>query len=119
MKIQTFKLAAGVLALGFVTGAQAGSIVQGRGYENCLKQIKQELDKKRPKLDSTFYLEKSADHLTFYLNATAWQNGTRKAMRSACQTSTDGNNVLAINTEPGRFVGVPGQEAEVEVASQQ
>ena len=116
--MNTMKIVSGLVALSATLGAQAGDIVQSRGFNNCAEQIEQKLKQQRPKVSGAFYLAKASDHLTFYLNSTAWQDGKRQAMRTKCMTSTSGHNVLAVNMEAGRFDGVPQAEVETRLTSQ-
>lgn len=116
MHIRTKLAAVGIMTFCVALSAQAGKIAQKRGYANCVEQIEQKLDRQQPKVSSGSYLAETGEHMAFYLNATAWQDGNRQPMRSKCLTSTSGHNALAVNVEPGRFDGMPLGKAEIKAA---
>jgi hypothetical protein len=70
-----------------------------------------------PIIHPIFYLAETADVLTFYINAAAWVDGHRQAMRSECVTSLRSHNALSINIEPARFREAPESRVEIDVAA--
>ena len=116
MKTRTTLIAA-TLASTLAMNAQAGDLAERRGYNNCVEHIEQKLDKQRPKVSPIFFLNETDEALTFFINATAWQDGARQAMRSECRTSTEGHNVRAISIQPGRYSDTPEGKVMIEVAS--
>ena len=69
-----------------------------------------------PKISPVFFLARENNQLTYYINASAWHNGSREPLRSQCATSSNGHDVLALTIEPGRFNEMPRGKVMIEVA---
>ena len=110
------KIATGIMTLCVAVTAQAGQLVDQRGYQQCVDGIESELNNQRPHLSHVYFMTVEDDNRTYYINGTAWQDGQRQPVRSECMTSLGGNHVLALAIEPGSYRGTPAARVEIEVA---
>ena len=100
-----------VLAAGVSAG---GHMATAKGYDNCQSQIKKDVD--RPVFKRHYYLQRNDDSMTFLINASAWEAGERVHLRSACETSSSGRKVLALETHHGRWTTDPQGKVTIEIA---
>ncbi|MEZ5558659.1 MAG: hypothetical protein R3E86_08985 [Pseudomonadales bacterium] len=103
MTILAGALGAAVLLAGLAAPADArvSTSKELAGYHACLDAAADShsgLVAKR-----FYYTAQSGDNRTYYINASAWENGNRVALRIACATSTDGRELLSVSSAEGRY----------------
>lgn len=115
----TSKLVKGLIitsALLASSAALAGPATAGekRGYYNCVKSASSEA--RGFYTAGSYYIDKTDNARSFYINAGAWIGDKREPVRVSCDTSLSGNRVLSVNVVPGRFAPATNVET-FEVAS--
>lgn len=106
MKRTTFVIAAIIATtIGIWAGpALASSEVDARGYRNCEQALSQEFRGDGLAVKRRYYLEKSADEKTYFINGTVWAaDDSRTSVRLSCRTSANGRLVLGLETDFGKY----------------
>lgn len=85
-----------------------------RGYTACLDSLPAQYDNLTPARN--YYLSRSADGRTYYINASHWQNGERVNVGLRCDTTASGREVLSSTVSANRFA--IADRRGVQVASQ-
>lgn len=88
-----------------------------RGFDTCVDTAKAEFALGFV-AKSTYFIDHSASGNTYFINASAWQDGDRALLRISCETSANGRDLLAYNAAPGRFVPQQGK-VTIQVAGTQ
>jgi len=87
--------------------AQVSSPADLRGYNSCVKAFDtNELNGVH--FPRVYYIARNADAAnagskTYYVNASAWQDGNRVMKRLSCTTTRSGRQVLAFEAQDGRY----------------
>lgn len=110
----SFATVLAVAALGATSAASAAtsSPSDHRGYQTCVKALDTE-SLSGVVFPRVYYIAHQAEAKTYYLNATAWQNGERVVKRITCETSANGRQVTSFATNDGRFALADGKRLEV------
>ncbi len=72
-----------------------------RGYQACLEANEGEFRGLIP--ERKYLINKTSDRTTYYINATAWDNGKRVDVAFTCDTSPNGRLVLEHNSAFTRY----------------
>ncbi|MCR9276393.1 MAG: hypothetical protein NXH85_00365 [Pseudomonadaceae bacterium] len=104
----------GTLLAGSAALAAPATAGEKRGYYNCVKSAASEA--RGFYTAGSYYINKTDDARSFYINAGAWIGDKREPVRVSCDTSLSGNRVLSVNVAPGRFAPATNVET-FEVAS--
>lgn len=86
-----------------------------RGYNACVEASQPQF--KGLTLTRTYYLQSEADRNVFYINGSAWENGSRVKVRISCDASNDGRTLFSHNTGSGRYALQVGAD-RIQVATQ-
>ncbi len=111
--IGTAALAAG---LTFAAQVSAGPLAQQVGYDTCQNEIQSQYDGQGLVFARVHYLNREAGSNTYFINSSAWESGERVGLKSACETTTSGRRILALETSLGRWTNVPEGRVDIEVA---
>ena len=97
----------------FVTDVQAAasSPAEHRGYEACLSATADSLQGLTT--ERSYLLSNSADQRTYYINATAWQDGQRAQVGITCATSKSGRDVLSHAVTDNRYAAASSDGIQV------
>lgn len=112
--IGTAVLAAG---LTFAVQANAGPLALQAGYDTCKKGIELQKNGNGLTFSRYHYVNREAESNTYFINSNVWQSGARVALKSACETSTNGRRMLALETSQGRWINMPEGRVDIEVAA--
>lgn len=114
MKAPLILAATAVLTVTLAAQADARSTPSElRGYEACLDASTTTLQGVVP--DRTYLVDQRDDERTYYINATAWEEGARVNVGFRCQTNLSGR--LLSSAEPAYTRYVPAS-ATVQIAGQ-
>ena len=116
MKAATLTTAIAATTLAFAAGVQAGPSTPSeiRGYEACLDANSDGLRGLTPE---RYYLLADTDTgRTYYINATAWEDGERVNVAFACETNASGRLTDNLGMTYNRFVPASEGRVSVEVA---
>ena len=92
-----------LLALTLGVQAEARSTPsEMRGYEACLNNSA--ADYKGLVTERTYLVDQRDGQRTYYINATAWDNGQRVNVSFRCETNLSGRLLSAAEPANGRFV---------------
>ncbi|MGE0623600.1 MAG: hypothetical protein AB7I04_15805 [Pseudomonadales bacterium] len=94
-----------VTALTFSLGAQAetrSTPSELRGYQACLDAATK--DARGLVTDRTYLIDQRDGKRTYYINATAWENGARVDVAYSCQTSLSGRLLTTFEPTASRYV---------------
>ncbi len=100
------------VAVAASSGAAAGGLSDQRGYNRCVKAFDGQ-GLSGVTLPRFYYINHTADSKTYYVNASAWENGNRVSKRITCETSASGRELHAVETADGRFARVARQEPRI------
>ena len=103
LRTSTLTLAV-VAAAGFSTGATAAnsSPAEMRGFNNCVAAFDTG-NLSGVTVPRVYYITANAESKTYYVNASAWQDGVRVAKRVTCETSRSGREVYSVQSADGRY----------------
>ncbi len=111
--IGTAALAAG---LTFAIQASAGPLALQVGYDTCKDKIQSQQKQDGMVFSRHHYVHREAESNTYFINSTAWGGGARVALKSACETSINGRQILALETSQGRWNDLREGRVDIEVA---
>ena len=111
--IGTAAIAAG---LTFAVQANAGPLALQTGYDNCQKEIQSQQSERGLVFARHHYLNRADESNTYFINSSAWESGERVGLKSACETTTNGRRILALETSHGRWNNVGEGRVDIEVA---
>ena len=96
-------LAAGLLlSAGAVS---ANQMIAQRGYDSCVDDLEDAYPRHARLVHARhYYLASRSDDMTYFVNSTAWEDGDRVALRTQCLTDRFGRDLLARETDYGRWV---------------
>lgn len=103
--MKTTLILAAIAALAASLGASAetrSTPSEMRGYQACLDASAQ--DYRGLVTNRTYLIEKRADQRTYYINATAWQDGERVNVGLRCETDRNGRLITAAEPTNARYV---------------
>ena len=111
-------IGAAALAAGltFAAQANAGPLADQPGYDNCHDEIQSQYDHQGLVFARLHYLNREAGSNTYFINASAWEQGERVGLKSACETTKNGRRILALETSYGRWKDAPAGRVDIEVA---
>lgn len=103
------------LAAGMVS---AGSLIDQRGYVTCIDDMERDYPRQAGVMHGRYYFhEQSRESMTYYVNSTAWQGGDRVQLRTRCLTDVYGRDLMARDTQLGRWAQARGRVMVEEVAN--
>ncbi|MFV2090147.1 MAG: hypothetical protein ACC642_05795 [Pseudomonadales bacterium] len=109
----TITLAAAALAAG--ANAELSTASEFRGYQNCLETYSGEFAGLTT--ERRYLLGRSDAGRTYYINATAWDQGKRVRGGINCETTANGRKVLSREVSDAHFTPISTKPG-VQVATQ-
>lgn len=98
-------LLATIVMAGLPSSALAASIIDNRGYEACESRLESEFQDTGLTFKQKYYLKRTDEDRTYYINGFVWaDNSNRTSVRSTCTTTTNGREVLSLETDFGTYV---------------
>ena len=118
LKTTAFTLAALGTLVSTSALARSSSPFEMAGFDSCRDEIRQDLGNasRGATFARVYYLADTDEGRRYFINYSAWEDGDRVALRSECDTTRNGRNVLALNTDYGRY-GVSRGKVTIDVAS--
>lgn len=112
--MKTLLLIATAAAATFSLSAQAGqsTLSEFRGYEACLSANADNFQ--GLSTERSYLMTNTAAGRTYYINATAWENGQRVQIGFSCQTTDSGQLIRNEGVSYSHFVS--DSESRVQVA---
>ena len=95
MKKSPLMIAAAAALLSASAFAGASKPAEFRGYQICLQANEDQFQ--GLVVDRNYLIQENADSRSYYINATAWENGERVNVGFSCQTSKNGRRLLTNN----------------------
>lgn len=75
-----------------------------RGFSRCVQAVESDL-RSDLSVERTYFTNTHAKSREYYLNARVRRDGQWADVRIACETNRNGYKILAVNHEPGRYLG--------------
>ena len=101
MKAVTTLVSAALLTSALSAEARLSSPAESRGYAACFDAAAEALPGLVAKRD--YFISKSDDGNTYFINGTAWQGDARADVRVYCETAPNGRKLSNVRTSEGRF----------------
>lgn len=117
MRASTMLKGAAAMGLWLAAGtAGAGYLATERGYDSCIDNLEGAYPRRARLVHARYYYySASSVDMTYYVNSTAWEDGDRVRLRTRCMTDRLGRDLLARETEHGRWVRSRGKVTVKEV----
>lgn len=111
MKKSPLMIAAAAALMSATAFAGTASVAENRGYEACLKANEGEF--RAVVTERDYLVRENDDSRTYYINATAWENGDRVNVGFSCETTRHGklltsNDAVYAHFAPAGSVQVAG-----------
>lgn len=110
MKAVTTLISAALLTSALSAEARLSSPAEARGYGACFDAAAEALPGLVAKRD--YFISKSDEGNTFFINGTAWQGNTRADVRVYCETASNGRKLSTLRTSEGRFALADGMNTD-------
>ena len=115
-------IATGIAAsISLAAEARISTSSQFTGYKNCIEAAEKEYAAGNQYhglvTQRHYFLNQSDESDTYFINATAWQDGSRVPVAITCETTESGRKVAGLSTVSSRFALGTGEG--VQVAGQQ
>jgi hypothetical protein len=112
MKKSPLMIAAAAALLSATAAANPIGPMEQRGYDACLKANESEF--RGLKVDREYLIRNNEDTRTYYINATAWENGERAQVGFSCETTRRGkllnsSGIVNAHYAPAPSVQVAGK----------
>lgn len=104
----------GVAGVVFTANGNAGPLALQQGYDHCAIEIKSQHE--GVVMARNYLLQRNQASNSFFINSTAWEAGDRRRLRTFCETSKSGRQILALETSHGRWVTPAEGRVTIEVA---
>ena len=101
MKKAPLMIAAAAALLSVTAHATTIGPMEKRGYEACLKAHEGEF--RGLQVDRKYLIRNKEDSRTYYINATAWENGERVQVGFSCETTRRGKLLAAEDAVNARY----------------
>ncbi|MBL6716011.1 MAG: hypothetical protein ISQ03_06545 [Pseudomonadales bacterium] len=101
MKAIAYVASAALLAGAMAAEARLSSPAESRGYSACFEAAEASLPGLVAKRD--YFISKSEEGNSYFINGTAWQGDERTDVRVYCETAPNGRKLSAVRTSEGRF----------------
>ncbi len=104
----------------FIAGTASARLSQPselRGFEICVETARAEFTNGFV-ANTTYFIDRDGSSNSYFINASAWQDGDRALIRITCETSANGRELVAYNTASGRFTRARGK-VTIQVAGSQ
>lgn len=100
------KLALSIASLVLVSGqAFAGTHIDNRGYQACERQLTKDFSDAGVMFERQYMVKRSDENRTFFINKTVWSDaGVRTPVNTTCVTSSNGRDVLDVQSDFGPHV---------------
>ena len=110
MKAVTTLVSAALLTSALSAEARLSSPAEARGYGACFDAAAEALPGLVAKRD--YFISKSDEGNTYFINGTAWQGNTRADVRVYCETASNGRKLSTLRTSEGRFALADGMNTD-------
>lgn len=105
------------LSLCLAAGLVSANPIDQRGYDTCVNDVARDYSRHAGLMHARYYfLARDDTARTYFVNSTAWQEGDRVNLRTRCRTDLYGRDLLARETELGRWVQRRGVVSVEEVS---